>query len=391
MSGLVVPHGGELVHLLLDGEVREQNVIDAHSLPQVTISSKELSDLIMLGIGAFSPLSGFLKQRDYASVVKDMRLTDGTLWPIPITLAVRDTKAADLGLGTEVALVAPVTTEIVGSLLVEEKYKYDRQLEAREVFRTEDEEHPGVASLYKQGDVYLAGPVKVFTEGGFRERFTEFATPTETRKEFVERGWTRVAAFQTRNPLHRSHEYLTKVAMEVCDGILIHPIVGKLKAGDIPAEVRMKTYRVLLENYYPRDRVVLRVYPLEMRYGGPREAVLHAIIRQNFGCSHIIIGRDHAGVGNYYGPFDAQRIFDELRPEDLRIEPLKLDTTFWCRRCGAVASSKTCPHSAEDHVTVSGTELRRMLAAGKRPPEEFTRPEVADILAAYYQEQDPKQ
>lgn len=273
----------------------------------------------------------------------------------------------------------------MGSMVVEEKYSYDKHTEVVQVFRTDDAAHPGVRGVLDQGEIYLGGPVTVFSEGDYPQRFAEFARPAETRAIFAERGWTTIAAFQTRNPLHRSHEYLTKIALEVCDGLLIHPIVGKLKSGDIPAEVRMECYRVLLENYYPRDRVVLKVYPMEMRYGGPREAVLHAIIRQNFGCSHLIVGRDHAGVGNYYGPFDAQKIFDELAPGDLHIQPLKLDPTFWCWRCGSMASLKTCPHPPEDHLSISGTKLREMLSRGERPPEQFSRKEVVDVLVKYYQ------
>ncbi|GAI88835.1 unnamed protein product, partial [marine sediment metagenome] len=264
-----------------------------------------------------------------------MRLKSRLLWPIPIILSSSKEEADNIKEGEQAALVSD--GDIMGVMLVEEKYTYDKKLEARQVFGTADPNHPGVAKIYEQGEVYLAGPVKVFSEGGYPERFPEFARPAETRAIFADKGWTTIAAFQTRNPMHRSHEYLTKIALEVCDGLLIHPIVGKLKAGDIPAEVRMECYDVLLDNYYPRDRVVLKVYPMEMRYGGPREAVLHAIIRQNFGCSHLIVGRDHAGVGNYYGPFDAQDIFDRLAPEDLYIQPLKLDATFWCNRCGSMA------------------------------------------------------
>jgi len=282
-------------------------------------------------------------------------------------------------------LVDSGNDEVMASMLVQEKYSYDKKTEALQVFATDDEQHPGVKGVYEEGEVYLGGTVKVFSESGYPERFPEFARPTETRAIFADKGWTTIAAFQTRNPMHRSHEYLTKIALEVCDGLLIHPIVGRLKGGDIPAEIRMECYRVLLDNYYPRDRVVLKVYPMEMRYAGPREAVLHAIIRQNFGCSHLIVGRDHAGVGSYYGPFDAQRIFDELSPSDLHIRPLKLDTTFWCQKCGSMASSKTCPHADEDHLLISGTKLREMLGRGERPAEQFTRREVADILVKYYQ------
>jgi sulfate adenylyltransferase len=313
-----------------------------------------------------------------------MRLETGLLWPIPITLAISKEEADSIKEGQEIALVNPDKSEIIASMLVQEKYSYDKKLEARQVFGTEDERHPGVTKIYEQGEIYLGGTVEVLNEGGYPERFPEYARPAETRAILASKNWTTVAAFQTRNPLHRSHEYLTKIALEVCDGLLIHPIVGKLMPGDVPAEVRMKCYRALIDNYYPRDRVVLKVYPMEMRYAGPREAILHAIIRQNFGCTHLIVGRDHAGVGNYYGPFDAHRIFDELNPGDLNIKPLKLDWAFWCDRCGTMASPKTCPHPDKEHVEISGTKLREMLSKGKRPLENFSRKEVIDILVEYY-------
>lgn len=385
MSSLVTPHGGRLLPLLVSGDERQEALSEAKSLPRITLNSRELSDLIMLAMGAFSPLQGFMGKEDYQRVVREMRLTDGLLWPIPITLSISKEEADKIKEGERIALLNSDSDEILGSMLVEEKYSYDKRLEARQVFGTDDEQHPGVKKIYEQGEIYLGGPVKVFSEGGYAETFPEFARPAETRAIFTDKGWTTIAAFQTRNPMHRSHEYLTKIALEVCDGLFIHPIVGRLKAGDIPAEVRMECYRALLHNYYPKDRVVLKVYPMEMRYAGPREAILHAIIRQNFGCSHLIVGRDHAGVGSYYGPFDAQRIFDELSPGDLHIQPLKLDSTFWCIKCGSMASPKTCPHVDEDRLAISGTKLREMLARGERPPEEFSRKEVIDILVKYYQ------
>jgi len=339
----------------------------------------------MLGIGAFSPLDGFMRQQDYLNVVETMHTADGTLWPIPITLAVEKNQADSIKIHDEVALIDDESDEIMGTMVVEEKYSYDKKHEAGNVFRTEDEAHPGVAKVYAQPDIYLAGPVKVLSESHYPDRFKDYyARPAETRAIFAQMGWRTVAGFQTRNPIHRSHEYVTKIALEVSDGILIHPLVGKLKAGDIPAEVRMKCYEVLLEKYYPKDRVVCKVYPMEMRYGGPREAVLHAIFRQNFGCSHLIIGRDHAGVGNYYGPFDAQKIFTEINEDELAIKPLNIDWTFWCHKCEGMASMKTCPHGKEDRVLISGTKLREMLANGERPPREFSRPEVIDILMDYY-------
>ena len=385
---LIPPHGGELKPLLLEGAAREQEIQKAKSLPQVRLTSRETSDLIMLGMGAFSPLDGFMRQKDYQTVVTDMLMADGTLWPIPITLSVTKQQADTVAEGSEIALVDDESGELMGTMTVEEKYTYDKKHEAKHVFRTEDEAHPGVAKIYAQHDIYLGGPVKVLNEGPYPEKYGEYyARPAETRKIFAEKGWRRIAGFQTRNPIHRSHEYVTKIAMEVTDGILIHPLVGKLKAGDIPAEVRMKTYEVLIDKYYVKDNVVLKVYPMEMRYGGPREAVLHAIFRQNFGCTHLIIGRDHAGVGSYYGPFDAQKIFDEIPEGKLHIQPLNIDWTFYCFKCGGMASMRTCPHGKEDRVLISGTKVREMLSKGELPPPEFSRPEVAQILVEYYKNQ----
>jgi sulfate adenylyltransferase len=323
-------------------------------------------------------------KENYQRVVSEMRLASGLLWPIPITLSISEERADSIKEGQEIALIGLEQNEVMASMFIEEKYTYDKRQEARQIFGTDDERHPGVKKVYEQGKIYLGGSVKLFNMGSYPGRFPEFALPAETRAIFTDRGWKTIAAFQTRNPIHRSHEYLTKIALEVCDGLLIHPIVGKLKGDDVPAEVRMECYKVLLDNYYPRDKVLLKVYPMEMRYGGPREAILHAIIRQNFGCSHLIVGRDHAGVGNYYDPFEAQRIFDELSPGDLHIQPLKLDIAFWCNKCNSMASTKTCPHVDEDHLLISGTELREILAKGERPPEKFSRKEVVDILVKYY-------
>jgi sulfate adenylyltransferase len=386
MSPLVPPHGGALLPLIVNNDERQEALSEARTLPQIVLKSREISDLIMLAMGAFSPLKGFMAREDYEGVIREMRLKSQLLWPIPITLSVSQRGAETIKEGQKLALVSRENNnEIMATMMVEDKYSYDKKAEAIAVFGSDDPDHPGINSLYEQGEVYLGGPVKVFGEGDYPQKFPEFARPAETRAIFDQKGWGTIAAFQTRNPMHRSHEYLSKIALEVCDGLLIHPIVGKLKPGDIPAEVRMECYRVLLDNYYPKDRVVLKVYPMEMRYAGPREAILHAIIRQNFGCSHLIVGRDHAGVGSYYEPFDAQRIFDKLKPGDLYIQPLKMDSTFWCRRCGSMASAKTCPHPDEDHLSVSGTRLREMLAKGERPPEPFSRKEVVDILIKYYQ------
>ena len=382
---LVPPHGGVLKPLMLEGAELQQEIEKAKSLPQVRLSSRETSDLIMMAVGAFSPLTGFMKEADYKGVVDKMRMQDGTLWPIPITLSAPKEQADSLAIGSEVALVDDETNELMGSMVIEEKYTYDKKHEAKMVFRTEDEAHPGVAKVYAQHDILLAGPVKAFSEGPYPKTYGEhYGRPAETRKLFEEKGWKTVAAFQTRNPIHRSHEYCTKIALEVCDGLFIHPLVGKLKAGDIPGEIRMKCYEELLDNYYPQERVALKVYPMEMRYGGPREAVLHAVFRQNYGCSHLIIGRDHAGVGSYYGPFDAQTIFEEIDRDDLYIKPLNIDWTFWCHKCDGMASMKTCPHGKDDRVLISGTKLREMLDNGEMPPKEFTRPEIGQILMDYY-------
>jgi sulfate adenylyltransferase len=383
---LVPPHGGKLLPLILTGEAHAEALARAPGLRQIRISSRESSDLVMLAMGAFSPLSGFMGRKDYLGSVKDMRMADGTLWPIPITLSVGSDVANRIKEGEEVALVDDESGETMALMTVEEKFEYDKVLEAKEVFRTDDDEHPGVAKVYAQGDVLLGGPVKALSEGPYPSEYGDhYARPAETRQIFIDRGWKTVSAFQVRNPIHRSHEYCTKIAMELTDGLFIHPLVGKLKAGDIPANVRMKCYEVLLKNYYPAERTVLKVYPLEMRYGGPREAVLHAIFRQNYGCSHLIVGRDHAGVGSYYGPFDAHNIFDELNPGDLHLQALKIDWTFHCYKCGGMASMKTCPHGKEDRLFISGTALREALAGGGDIAAEFSRPEVLAILREYYQ------
>jgi sulfate adenylyltransferase len=388
-GGIVSPHGGRLMPLLIAEAERAAEMEKARRLPAVRMTSRETSDLIMLGTGAFSPLRGFMCRDDYLGVVRDMHLKDGLLWPIPITLSAKTDGGAEVKPGQEVALVDDDSGELMGCMRIEDRFAYDKKEEAKRVFLTEDEKHPGVAKVYAQADALIGGSVRVFSELDYPRRFPGYyARPAETRKLFEERGWKTVAAFQTRNPIHRSHEYCTKIALEICDGLLIHPLVGKLKDDDIPADVRMKCYEVLLRKYYPADRVVCKVYPMEMRYGGPKEALLHAIFRQNYGCSHLIVGRDHAGVGNYYGPFDAQGIFDQIGPDELEIQPLKIDWTFWCNACEGMASTKTCPHGKESRVLISGTQLRAMLAEGREPPQEFTRREVADILMEYYRKMD---
>lgn len=387
----IPPHGHSLQPRLVTGAALQQEIASAGAMPIVRISSRETSDLIMLAIGAFSPLDGFMRKQDYLQVVETMHLANGTLWPIPITLSASSKQAESIRLGDQIALVDDESGELIATMTVEEKYSYNKELEAKKIFRTTDAMHPGVAKLYKQHDVLLGGPVNVLSEGPYPDWYgSHYARPLETRALFQAHGWETVAAFQTRNPIHRSHEYCTKIALELCDGLFIHPLVGKLKDDDIPADVRMQCYQVLLDNYYPPERTLMRVYPMEMRYAGPREALLHAVIRQNFGCTHLIVGRDHAGVGSYYGPFDAQKIFDEINPDELYIKPLKIDWTFWCYRCGAMASTKTCPHPKEDRLLISGTRLREMLVKNEPIAEEFSRAEVLALLRAYYQNQKGK-
>ncbi len=386
MSQLVKPHGSEtLKTLLLDGAEREQALAAARDLPQIRLSSRERGDLIMLGIGGFTPLDGFMGKADWQGVCDNMALTDGVFWPIPITLSTDAATADGLAEGAEVALV-DADGEIMGSMVVNEKYTIDKAHECQQVFKTTDEEHPGVKMVMAQGDVNLAGPVKVFSQGEFPDKYAGiYLTPAETRAMFEERGWKTVAAFQTRNPMHRSHEHLAKIAIEICDGVLVHSLLGNLKPGDIPAEVRQTAIKTLIDNYFVDNTVVQSGYPLDMRYAGPREALLHALFRQNYGCSHLIVCRDHAGVGDYYGPFDAHHIFDEIPNDALITQPLKIDWTFWCDKCGTMASMRTCPHTADDRVLVSGTKLRKLLSEGGDVPDNFSRPEVLAVLREYYE------
>jgi len=378
MTETIAPHGGKLINREVTGDEAADLAQRAASLPTLRLTSRALSDLELLAIGGFSPLKGFMRKKDYDSVVDGMHLADGLPWSVPVTLAATTDEAAAFEEGSKIAL-ADESGEPIAILKLKEKYSYDKKHEAEMVYRTTDEAHPGVAAVYAQGDVLLGGKVKVFRrpEGSFPEFRL---TPAQTRAAFAERGWKTVVGFQTRNPVHRAHEYLQKCAMEMVDGLLLHPLVGDTKGDDIPADVRMKCYEVLLENYYPKDRVLLSVLPAAMRYAGPREAIFHAIMRKNYGCSHFIVGRDHAGVGNYYGTYDAQLIFDEVDKEKLGIVPLMFEHSFFCRACETMASSKTCPHDKENHVTLSGTKVREMLSAGQEPPHEFSRPEVARVL-----------
>lgn len=392
MTSLVSPHGApSLKPLMLEGAALAAEKARAARLPQLKVSSREKGDLIMLGIGGFTPLEGFMGKADWQGVCDRYQLASGLFWPIPITLSATQAAAAGIPAGGEVALLDPDDGAVLATMKVTEQYVIDKAHECQSVFRTTDAKHPGVAMVMGQAEVNLAGPVKVLSDGGFKAKYGDlFMTPAETRALFTKLGWSRVAAFQTRNPMHRSHEYLAKVAIEVCDGVMIHSLLGNLKAGDIPADVRTRAISSLIDGYFRKDTVVQAGYPLDMRYAGPREALLHALFRQNYGCSHLIVGRDHAGVGSYYGPFDAHRIFDEIPRGALETQALKMDVTFWCYRCGGMASSRTCPHTDADRLQVSGTQLRKWLGEGAPVPAEFSRPEVLRVLQEYYATLDAK-
>jgi sulfate adenylyltransferase len=377
---LVAPHGGGgLKPLVLSGAALAAEIARAKTLPQLRISSREKGDLVMLGIGGFTPLEGFMTRADWEGVCERYRMASGLFWPIPITLSSSE------ALSGEICLTDPDGGAPLATMRVTESYKIDKAKECQAVFRTTDPAHPGVAMVMAQPEFNLAGPVKVLSDGGFQAKYGElFKTPAATRAEFERLGWSRVAAFQTRNPMQRAHEYLVKTAIEVCDGVLVHSLLGNLKPGDIPADVRTRAIAALIEGYFRPGTVVQAGYPLDMRYAGPREALLHALFRQNYGCSHLIVGRDHAGVGKYYGPFDAHKIFDEIPAGALETQPLRMDITFWCYRCHGMASGRTCPHGEKDQLQVSGTQLRKWLEEGADVPPEFSRPEVLEILRAHY-------
>jgi len=392
VAKLVPPHGSpDLKPLLLEGAAKDAEVKKAGSLPKVTLTSRETGDLIMMGIGGFTPLEGFMGKADWQGVCDQMTMTSGVFWPIPVTLSADKATADGIKDGGEVALVAEDDGELMGTMTVTEKYTIDKAHECQQVFTTTDEAHPGVKMVMAQKEVNLAGPVKVLSESFFPTEFPGlYQRPAESRKMFEDKGWAKVAALQLRNPMHRSHEYLAKIAIEVCDGLYIHQLIGKLKPGDIPAEVRVKAIQTLVDKYFVPDTVIQGGYPLDMRYGGPREALLHAVFRQNYGCSHLIVGRDHAGVGDYYGPFDAQKIFQEIPVGALQTQPLPIDWTFYCNACDGMASMKTCPHGKDDRVLLSGTIVRKTLGEGGDLDPRFSRPEVLAILKDYYQNLEEK-
>lgn len=390
MTKLVPPHGStELAPLLLPEADRNSAQAAADTLPKVTMTSREMSDLLLMSMGAYTPLRGFMDQADWFSVCTDMKLKDGIFWPIPITLSISTEQAATINTGDEVALIEDNSQTVMGRLRVSECYQPDKVLECGKVFGTTEEAHPGVAKVVAQKEFNLAGTVEVFDEGWFPKEFGElYIRPHESRQLFAELGWSKIAAFQTRNPMHRSHEYLVKIAAEVTDGVFIHQSLGKLKPGDIPASVRTAAIKVMVENYFTEGRVIQAGYPIEMRYAGPREALLHALIRQNFGCSHLIVGRDHAGVGDYYGLFESQNIFDELWEGALITQALKIDITFYCYKCDSMATAKTCPHDDGDRVHISGTRQREMLSNNEGISPKFSRPEVVSILREYYEKKE---
>ncbi len=381
-DGLIAPHGGTLVNRVVEGAEAQALADAAKSLPAHALGMRPLSDLEMIAVGAFSPLTGFMTQADYKGVVKDMHLESGTPWSLPVTLSASRDDAKRFE-GKQIAL-----TDEAGNRLavmdVEQAYEYDKQEEARLAYRTDEAAHPGVAAVYAQGEMLLGGPIRLFQRQQHSEFLEHRRDPKATRAAFAERGWKTIVGFQTRNPVHRAHEYIQKCALETVDGLLLHPLVGATKDDDIPAPVRMACYEALLAGYYPSNRVLLSVFPAAMRYAGPREAIFHALVRKNYGCSHFIVGRDHAGVGSYYGTYDAQQIFKEFAPGELGITPMFFENSFFCRACEAMGTAKTCPHGDDDHVSLSGTKVRQMLSEGQMPPIEFSRPEVAQILIDSY-------
>ena len=387
MTSLVPPHGANaLKPLLLPEKVRIQELSRAEALKKIPMTSCEVCDLLLLSMGAYTPLNGFMGEADWRGVCEDMKLADGLFWPVPITVSARQALADQIEIGEDVALLDGETQQIMGVLTVEDKYSPDPALQCEKVFGTTDESHPGVAKVMAQPPVNLGGSVKVIEEGWFPQEFSDlYIRPNESRKMFEDMGWSKVAAFQTRNPMHRSHEYMAKIAIDVTDGVFIHQVLGKLKPGDIPASVRVEAINTMIENYFADNIAIQAGYPIEMRYAGPREALFHALIRQNFGCSHLLVGRDHAGVGDFYGPFDAHDIFDTLWDGALVTQPLKIGITFFCEKCDGMATDKTCPHDEEFRINISGTRQREMLTNGENISAKFSRPEVVAVLRKYYE------
>ena len=392
MGPLVSPHGRSTLSPLIAPK-QKLAAVERHAsnLIQIPMTSRERSDLLLMAMGAYTPIKGFVGEADWMNICANMRLDDGLFWPIPVTLSVAKSLAKNIAIGDEVVLIDPEDNDLPMAILtVTEKYLPDLEFECKHVFGTTNKAHPGVKNILTQKEVNLGGKIVVFEEGNFPKIFKNlYLRPEKSRAMFQRLGWSRIAAFQTRNPMHRSHEHLVKIAMEVTHGVFIHQVLGKLKPGDIPAEVRVEAIDALINNYFPKNSVIQAGYPIEMRYAGPREALLHALVRQNFGCSHLIVGRDHAGVGDFYGPYDAQDIFDTLWDGALLTRPLKMDITFYCKKCYGMASARNCPHNSNHRINISGTQQREMLSSGKEIPPEFSRPEVVSVLREYYQSLKP--